>query len=723
MEASAATPSGGQNANDIAFDNKAYLRSDSEPQVEIGDRSASNETQWNLPGNDLKSGDSLVSSIICNGQTIRPGISSENQYDPKQPGNAQISTSNHQRYKVDATNDKRASKPETIALNNNTMHTTLLVDGEHNSLTAEPNSINGIKPKDNVLRKELEAGIDVSPQRETWSKKLDFLLSVIGFAVDLGNVWRFPYICYKNGGGAFLIPYFIMLLVAGLPLFYMELALGQYQRCGCITVWKRICPMFKGVGYGICVIATFVGMYYNTIIAWSMYYLFASFRLEVPWASCGNAWNTENCTALSDLSGKNKSDFVNQTLSSSEEYYERNVLEMHKSPGLHELGTIKWSLSLCLLATFFIVYFSLWKGIKSSGKAVWITATLPYVVLIILLIRGVLLEGSLQGIIYYLNPRWEELLHASVWIDAAAQVFFSLGPGFGVLLALSSYNKFNNNCYKDALLTASINCLTSFLAGFVVFSVLGYMAFQQGKEVNKVASEGAGLVFVVYPEAIATLTGSTFWAIIFFLMLITLGLDSTFGGLEAVITGICDEYPRAIGRRREMFVAGYIILIFFCALPTCTYGGNYVLTLLDQHGAPISILLIACLEAIAVNWFYGVNRFAGDIKRMTGFTPGIYWKICWAGISPIFLIVLFILSCYFYAPLKIGSYTYPPWAISVGWSVTCASIVPIPIYIIYKFIISKGDIKQRLYQMISPEETPSHVADELQMREVKKAEF
>ena len=158
-----------------------------------------------------------------------------------------------------------------------------------------------------------------------------------------------------------------------------------------------------------------------------------------------------------------------------------------------------------------------------------------------------------------------------VWIDAASQIFFSLGPGFGTLLALSSYNKFNNNCYRDALLTSSINCLTSFLAGFVIFSVLGYMAKVQNLDIDKVGLEGPGLVFIVYPEAISLMSGSTFMSIIFFLMLITLGLDSTFGGLEAMITALCDEYPNALGKRREIFVAGLLVVIYICALPTMTY--------------------------------------------------------------------------------------------------------------------------------------------------------
>lgn len=116
------------------------------------------------------------------------------------------------------------------------------------------------------------------------------------------------------------------------------------------------------------------------------------------------------------------------------------------------MGPIKPSLALCVFGVFVLVYFSLWKGVKSTGKAVWITALAPYFVLIVLLIRGVTLDGADEGIRYYLTPEWEKLKNTKVWIDAASQIFFSLGPGFGTLLALSSYNKFNNNCYRQGFI-------------------------------------------------------------------------------------------------------------------------------------------------------------------------------------------------------------------------------------------------------------------------------
>uniref|UniRef100_A0A3Q3JGZ1 Transporter n=1 Tax=Monopterus albus TaxID=43700 RepID=A0A3Q3JGZ1_MONAL len=473
--------------------------------------------------------------------------------------------------------------------------------------------------------------------RETWGKKIDFLLSVIGFAVDLANVWRFPYLCYKNGGGAFLIPYVFFLFIAGMPLFYMELALGQYNREGAATVWK-ICPIFKGVGYTVILIALYVGFYYNVIIAWSLYYLFSSMTSELPWLKCDHSWNSQNCTDPELLINRTSNgSYIKNKITPAAEYYERGVLHLHESKGIQDLGLPRWELTLCLVVVVFILYFSLWKGVKSSGKVVYITATMPYVVLFVLLIRGTTLEGSMDGIRAYLHVDFRRLNNLEVWIDAATQIFYSLGAGFGVLIAFASYNKFDNNCYRDALLTSTVNCITSFFSGFAIFSVLGYMARKHNMRVEDVATEGAGLVFIIYPEAISTLPGSTFWAIVFFIMLLTLGIDSSMGGMEAVITGLTDDF-KILKRNRKLFTFITAFGTFLVALLCITNGGIYVLTLLDKYAAGTSILFAVLIEAIGVSWFYGVDRFSEDIQRMMGFKPGLYWRLCWKFVSPAFLL-------------------------------------------------------------------------------------
>ncbi|XP_078713769.1 sodium-dependent serotonin transporter-like [Lampetra fluviatilis] len=545
-------------------------------------------------------------------------------------------------------------------------------------------------------------GPEEANERDTWSKKMDFLLSVIGFAVDLGNVWRFPYVCYQNGGGAFLIPYCLMAVFGGIPLFYMELALGQFHRNGAISIWRRICPIFKGVGFAICIINFYVAFYYNTIIAWALYYLYSSFTSTLPWTNCDNPWNTVNCTSYFDTSGVA---WGKHSRSPAEEFYTHNVLEIQHSKGLGGVGGLRWQLLLCLFLIFTIVYFSLWKGVKTSGKVVWVTATFPYVVLFILLIRGATLPGAWRGVLFYLKPNWKKLLTTEVWVDAAAQIFFSLGPGFGVLLALASYNKFNNNCYRDALVTSSVNCFTSFMSGFVIFTVLGYMAEMRNVEVEDVAKDmGPSLLFITYPEAIANMMGSTFWAIIFFMMMITLGLDSTFGGLEAIITAVMDEYPSLFSKRREYFVLGLVTICFMGALSTLTYGGAYIVKLLEEFGSGCSIIGIVLLEAIAVSWFYGVKRFCADIHSMLGFSPGYFWRLCWVAISPLFLSFIVVSFLTGSKPLKLFDYNFPDWSMILGYFIAASSFMFVPLYMAYKILITPGTLKQRLYASIKPEE-------------------
>uniref|UniRef100_F6U983 Transporter n=1 Tax=Equus caballus TaxID=9796 RepID=F6U983_HORSE len=497
--------------------------------------------------------------------------------------------------------------------------------------------------------------------RETWGKKIDFLLSVVGFAVDLANVWRFPYLCYKNGGGAFLIPYTLFLIIAGMPLFYMELALGQYNREGAATVWK-ICPFFKGVGYAVILIALYVGFYYNVIIAWSLYYLFSSFTFNLPWTDCGHTWNSPNCTDPKLLNGSvlgNHTKYSKYKFTPAAEFYERGVLHLHESSGIHDIGLPQWQLLLCLIVVVVVLFFSLWKGVKTSGKVVWITATLPYFVLFVLLVHGVTLPGASNGINAYLHIDFYRLKEATVWIDAATQIFFSLGAGFGVLIAFASYNKFDNNCYRDALLTSTINCVTSFISGFAIFSILGYMAHEHKVNIEDVATEGAGLVFILYPEAISTLSGSTFWAIVFFIMLLALGIDSS--------------------------------------------GGIYVLTLLDTFAAGTSILFAVLMEAIGVSWFYGVDRFSNDIQQMMGFKPGLYWRLCWKFVSPAFLLFVVVVSIINFKPLTYDDYVFPLWANWVGWGIALSSMALVPAYIIYKFIRTRGSLQERLAYGITPE--------------------
>ncbi|EEC07753.1 norepinephrine/norepinephrine transporter, putative [Ixodes scapularis] len=534
-----------------------------------------------------------------------------------------------------------------------------------------------------------------SGDRPTWKNKADFLLSIIGFAVDLANVWRFPYLCYRNGGGVFLIPYLLMLVFGALPLFYMELVLGQYNRQGPISVWK-LCPLFKGVGYCSVLVSWYVSFYYNVIIGWALYFMFSSFRAELPWARCGNPWNTPSCySGTLDDNGTVQDDSmpIENRTSPALEFFNRAVLELHTSPGMHDLGVPKWQLLLCVMLVFVILYLALFKGVSSSGKVVWVTATAPYVILTLLLLRGVLLPGAGTGVKYYLQPNVDKLLETQVWVDAAVQVFYSVGVGFGVHLTYASYNPFHNNCYRDCLMTTAVNSFTSFYSGFVIFVYLGYMAAKQGVPIQTVATEGHGLVFQVYPEAIATLPGAPIWAVLFFIMLLTLGLDSAMGGLESVITGLMDEFKPFFSRwrcRREVFTAVVICASFCVSIVNVTRGGGYMITWFDTYSAGISLLCSALFESIGIAWFYGLDRFCGNINEMLGFRPGIFWRLCWKFITPTFLVAVILSGIVNQAPVEYHNYRYPTWAINMGWGLALSSVAMVPIVAAFKLCRAKG---------------------------------
>ncbi|KAH0617059.1 hypothetical protein JD844_028673 [Phrynosoma platyrhinos] len=348
--------------------------------------------------------------------------------------------------------------------------------------------LNGEIPAQPTGEKKKKETADQMLERGHWNNKLEYVLSVAGEIVGLGNVWRFPYLCYKNGGGAFFIPYLIFLFTCGIPVFFLETALGQYTSQGGVTSWRRLCPLFEGIGYASQVILILLNFYYIIVLAWALFYLFSSFTINLPWGSCDHEWNTENCVEFQKRNTSLNLTAENAT-SPVIEFWERRVL--HISDGIEHLGGVSWELALCLLLAWIICYFCIWKGVKSTGKVVYFTATFPYLMLVVLLIRGVSLPGASKGILFYLYPDITRLSDPQVWMDAGTQIFFSYAICLGCLTALGSYNKYHNNCYRDCIALCFLNSGTSFIAGFAIFSILGFMAQEQGVPISEVAESGA----------------------------------------------------------------------------------------------------------------------------------------------------------------------------------------------------------------------------------------
>uniref|UniRef100_A0A7N6B8Z0 Transporter n=1 Tax=Anabas testudineus TaxID=64144 RepID=A0A7N6B8Z0_ANATE len=534
--------------------------------------------------------------------------------------------------------------------------------------------------------------------RPNWDNPMQFVMACVSYAVGLGNVWRFPYLCQMHGGGGFLIPYLLMLFLEGLPLFYLELAIGQKMRLGSIGAWTAISPYLGGLGLASVVTSLYLCLYYNIINAWSFWYLFHSFQSVLPWADC--PINSNQTGPIEEC----------ERATPTQYFFYRETLDISSS--IEENGGIHTGQALCLMLAWMITYLFIVRGVKSTGKVVYFTATFPYVVLFIYLIRGVSLHGAINGVKYMFTPKMEQLANPTTWINAATQIFFSLGLGFGSLIAFASYNQYNNNFERQAIVVALINSGTSIFASCVTFAIYGFKAtvnyenclercvsFVQVCErgnswIEKLnttypqqfaqlthklencdleseldtAVEGTGLAFIVYSEAIKNMPLSQLWSVLYFIMLLLLGMGSMLGNVTAIITPLRDF--KVISRMSNELFNGLVCL--FClllGLGFTTTSGNYWFTMFNDYGATFSLLFIVLIEVITVSYIYGIKRFEKDIEDMLGHRPNWYWKIMWAGTSPLLLIALFIFYIINY--IQGGTPTYQAWNKELYTTETC----------------------------------------------------
>ncbi|XP_076114312.1 sodium- and chloride-dependent glycine transporter 1-like [Mytilus galloprovincialis] len=560
--------------------------------------------------------------------------------------------------------------------------------------------------------------------REQWDKKIEFILSMLGYIVGLGNFWRFPYLCMRNGGGAFLFPFIICCIFIAFPLFFLEVSLGQFTARSTVQCWE-VCPLFRGVGMGMVILNVVCALYYVMVVTWTLYYLYNSFISPLPWTTCGNIWNTEQCyngpiTALRNnnytravgyinntevhsslLTAKNFSD-VNSTISNSssygnfsidrissqEEFWQYKVLDMSK--GIEEMGSLNLNILICLLVSWVVLFLCLMKGIKSVGKVVYVTATLPYILMIILLVRGLTLPGAMNGIRYYIYPNFTRIGDPKVWIEAAIQVFYSTCVCWGPLITMASYNKFNNNCLRDSAMLITMGEGFSVFGGFVVFSVLGFMAHSNGVEIEDVVKSGPGLIYIAYPEVVAKLPLPNLWAVIFFIMILTIGLDSQFAGIEPIIAVFCDSF-RYIRKRRMMFTAVLMASFFLLGLPFCFQGGIYVFQLMDWYIAAFCIPIFGIIECLVFGWIYGADNFSRDIELMIGRPIPIVIRILWCFVTPVLLFILLVMIVVRYESPTYGDYSYPLLANVFGFTYALVPLLPVIICAVITVFQSEGN--------------------------------
>ncbi|NWS50713.1 S6A14 protein, partial [Probosciger aterrimus] len=292
-----------------------------------------------------------------------------------------------------------------------------------------------------------------------------------------------------------------------------------------------------------------------------------------------------------------------------------------------------------------------------------------------------------------------------VWKDAATQIFYSLSVAWGGLVALSSYNKFHNNCYSDAILVCVTNCVTSVFAGFAIFSILGHMAFVSERPVSEVVDSGFDLAFVAYPEALSKLPVSPLWSFLFFFMLLLLGLDSQFATIETLTTTIQDIYPQVMKKLRVPITLGVCILLFLLGLICVSQAGIYWVNLIDHFCAGWGILIAAVLEIIGIIYIYGGNRFIEDIEMMIGKKSRlfwIWWRMCWFFVTPVLLMAILVWSLVTFSPPTYGSVVYPAWGTAVGWCMIIFCVIWIPIVAVVKVVKAEGNLCQRIVSCCRP---------------------
>lgn len=460
-------------------------------------------------------------------------------------------------------------------------------------------------------------------QRETWGTRGGFVLAAVGSAVGLGNLWAFPYKLYDSGGGAFLVPYIVGMVCLGIPLLILEFSLGHFSQRAAPDAFGHCNKKLEFIGWWGILLGFVIIMYYPVILAYCLSFIYYSIisivsDVPLPWAGSGiegveNAKNFFNSTYLNKIDGPS-------------------------------LGEMQWHILIPLVLAWVMMYLCIFKGLKFVGKIVWITVPLPFIMLIVLAIRGLTLEGAMDGLVYYLDPDWSQLAKPTTWRLAFGQVFFSLSLAYGVMLTYASFlhrkSDLNNN--------ASIICLadlgTSFVGGIAIFATLGGMAFAtkvggEAVAVADIVEPGPGLAFIAFPYALAQLPGAAWWSLVFFFTLVTLGIDSAFSITESVLAGFVDK----TGWKRSIVLPVMSLIGLAFGLVFVTQAGlSWLFTFDNFINGTWGIALLGFLECVALGWFYRIERLRIHANERSDWKLGKWWNLSIRIFIPIVLGTLFL---------------------------------------------------------------------------------
>jgi NSS family neurotransmitter:Na+ symporter len=442
--------------------------------------------------------------------------------------------------------------------------------------------------------------------RERWDSRTAFILAAIGSAIGLGNIWRFPFVCFENGGGAFLMVYIIALLTTGIPILLLEFSLGHKMQGSSPTSFGQIAKKYEWFGWIPVLIGFMIVTYYSIIMAYCIKYGIAS---------------------ITQAYAANPAD-----------YFFKETLGITSGP--FDLGGFTkqffW-LFICLTISWIWIIFSVWKGAKTVSKVVYFTVLIPWLLLIVFVIRGITLPGALDGLTFYLAPDFSKLLDLKVWLAAYTQIFFSLSVGFGIMIAYSSFLPRKTDLVNNAFIIGFADALTAFVGGLAVFGALGYHAQSLGKPISELSDlAGPGLAFVTYPSIISNLPWAPVFGVLFFLMLLTLAIDSAFSMVEGITASLIDKWKFS-HLKANISVSSIALLI---GLIFCTGAGLYWLDILDHFLNYIALGVSVLFACIFIGWIYGADKIREYANSISEFSVGKWWDISIKYFTPILLIIL-----------------------------------------------------------------------------------
>ncbi len=431
--------------------------------------------------------------------------------------------------------------------------------------------------------------------RERWTGRAPFIFAAIGSAIGLGNVWRFPYLTYEYGGGAFLIPWIIGLIVMGIPWMMMEFGMGRYFQRSAPGVFEGIGKKWEWLGWWPVFVAFLIVTYYTVIIAWSLHYAISSVTV---------AWGMGEAGAAG-----------------AGAYFFEQVLRLSSGPG--ELVGLVWPILGLLALIWVILFFIMFRGARVIGTvSIWMVCAF-WVILVALVVRGLTLPGAVDGLNYYLTTSFAALGDVDVWFAALSQIAFTLSLGMAGMFAYGSFIAKKADVTNSALITSFSNCATSFFAGFAVFSIVGFIMQALNISVTDVSASGLGLAFITYPAAISMLPGANaIIGVIFFLCLFFLGTTSAyFLAYGGVISPIMDKF--GLNRVKATLIVCVIALLI--GILYTTSGGLYWLDIVDRAAGFYGLIITGALACIVVGWVFGTRKLREHLNETSDIRIGAWW--------------------------------------------------------------------------------------------------